>query len=163
MIIEKVRLIIFIKEISAPYKRTQQVEKQHQIVNCIKAFIMISTIVPLTFLVAFASAGIVTYEAQPLSYAHSSVGSTSHNVERSFDGTVSQYSKAVDTPFSSIRKYDTRINNNVYTPAASTLAYTAPIAKTAVDIGPGARTISYSPAVEVAHVSFDGFGTHYAF
>lgn len=135
---------------------------------------MASTIVSLVVLfVATVSAGIVTYEAQPLSYAHSSIGTTQQNVVRSFDGTISQYSKAVDTPFSSVRKVDTRINNNVYSPTA-TIAYSAPIAKTliqpthftsspAVAVAPIARTISYSPAVEVAHVSFDGFGTHYTF
>lgn len=111
---------------------------------------MIPTIVFLTALLAAkSSAGIVTYEAEPLSYAQSSVGTTQHNVVRTIDGTISQYSKAVDTPFSSVRKVDTRINNNVYSPA--------------VAISPIARTISYSPAVEVAHVSFDGLGTHYAF
>ncbi|KAL5281649.1 hypothetical protein ACFFRR_005165 [Megaselia abdita] len=77
--------------------------------------------------------------ATPLSYAHSSVGSTQENVVRSFAGTVSQYSKAVDTPFSSVRKTDTRVNNNVYTPtypAAPALTYAAPVAKTYVQSSP---------------------------
>ncbi|KAL5281650.1 hypothetical protein ACFFRR_005166 [Megaselia abdita] len=136
---------------------------------------MNKTIISLVVLfIAAALADVITYEAPPLSYAHSSVGTTQHNVVRSFDGTVSQYSKAVDTPFSSVRKVDTRINNNVYSPTGS-IAYSSPLIGSAhltpiskltssgVAVSPIANSISYSPAVEVAHVSFDGFGTHYAF
>lgn len=80
--------------------------------------------------------------ATPLSYAHSSVGSTQENVVRSFAGTVSQYSKAVDTPFSSVRKTDTRVNNNVYS-AAPALTYAAPVTNTLIHPAP----LSYSAPV----------------
>ncbi|XP_065217878.1 cuticle protein LPCP-23-like [Planococcus citri] len=58
------------------------------------------------------------------------VASQSQSVIRSLDGNsvISSYSKAVDTPHSSVRKYDSRINNDavVYThvPAVS---YAAPV------------------------------------
>ncbi|XP_055913381.1 cuticle protein 76-like [Eupeodes corollae] len=88
----------------------------------------------LCTVLAVASAGYspVVYSAPVAHYAvanpsQDAVGSTQHNVVRSYAGTVSQYSKAVDTPYSSVRKSDTRINNNVYTPTyAKTLTYAAP-------------------------------------
>ncbi|XP_065361096.1 cuticle protein LPCP-23-like [Calliphora vicina] len=85
-------------------------------------------------LLAAANAGFVspvTYAAAPevkyVNPAVDAVASTQQNVVRSFGGTVSSYSKSVDTPYSSVRKMDTRINNNVYTPAvAKTVTYAAP-------------------------------------
>lgn len=81
-------------------------------------------------LLAVASAGVLQH---PVSYAHvvnpavDAVAATQHNVVRSFGGTVSQYSKNIETPYSSVHKSDTRINNNVYTPAvAKTVTYAAP-------------------------------------
>ncbi|XP_055913484.1 larval/pupal cuticle protein H1C-like [Eupeodes corollae] len=206
----------------------------------------------LCTVLAVASAGYspVVYSAPVPHYAvanpsQDAVGSTQHNVVRSYAGTVSQYSKAVDTPYSSVRKSDTRINNNVYTPTyAKTLAYAAPAqvvkyaapqavyahqaapqAVYAHQAAPQAvyahqsapatvythsapavythqaaapatvyshaapagviahhqapsayvshvdptiasyssKTISYSPAAAVAHVTFDGFGAHYGY
>ncbi|XP_055853040.1 pupal cuticle protein C1B-like [Episyrphus balteatus] len=113
--------------------------------------------------------------ATPLTYAGSAIGSTQENVVRSFGGTVSQYSKAVDTPFSSVRKSDTRINNNVYTPALATktISYAAPAPVYAHPVAPAVyahaapvlakAAIAYSPAATVAHVTFDGFGAHYVY
>ncbi|XP_012156797.1 pupal cuticle protein C1B [Ceratitis capitata] len=81
-------------------------------------------------LLAAASAGVLHH---PVTYAHianpavDAVASTHQNVVRSFDGTVSQYSKNIQTPYSSVHKSDTRVSNNVYTPAvAKTLTYAAP-------------------------------------
>lgn len=55
------------------------------------------------------------------------VASTHQNVVRSFGGTISQHSKSVQTPYSSVHKEDTRINNNVYTPTVTkTVTYAAP-------------------------------------
>ncbi|XP_055840956.1 cuticle protein 76-like [Episyrphus balteatus] len=90
--------------------------------------------VVLCALLSAANAGLapVAYSAPLAHYAVANpsldaVGSTQHNVVRSYAGTVSQYSKAVDTPYSSVRKSDTRINNNVYTPTyAKALTYAAP-------------------------------------
>ncbi|XP_036336952.1 larval/pupal cuticle protein H1C-like isoform X1 [Rhagoletis pomonella] len=86
-------------------------------------------VVLLSTLLAVASAGVL----QPITYAHvanpavDAVASTHQNVVRSFDGTVSHYSKNVETPYSSVHKSDTRISNNVYTPAvAKTVTYAAP-------------------------------------
>ncbi|KAM7356734.1 uncharacterized protein ACRADG_002370 [Cochliomyia hominivorax] len=179
----------------------------------------------LTFcaLLAVASAGYVspvTYAATPVAKyvnpAVDAVASTQQNVVRSFGGTVSTYSKSVQTPYSSVSKVDTRVSNNVYTPAvAKTIHYAAPtVAKTVTYAAPAvsktltyaapaiAKTISYadpaplyaktlvsspvvstvnthtpvvyshaapvvkqaiaySPAATVAHVSFEGFGSHW--
>lgn len=56
------------------------------------------------------------------------VASTQQNVVRSFGGTVSQYSKSVQTPYSSVHKQDTRISNNIYTPAITKTVYTNNVA-----------------------------------
>lgn len=125
----------------------------------------------------------LSYNANP---AYNSYGSSSQNVIRSYDGTISQYSKAVDSPFSSVRKYDTRITNNQYTPQlvqyaapahhhqqilttvphatyAHSGAYVQPAyAHSGAYVQPAAHHVSYSPAASVAHVSFDGLGAHYA-
>lgn len=185
-----------------------------------------------------------TYAA-PFTYSDTAVGTTQENVVRSFDGTVSHYSKSVDTPYSSVRKTDTRVNNKVYSPVVKTIAtpvayhaapvayqaapvvkavapvayhavkavapvayhtapvayqaapvayHTSPVVKTVahapitytapervysspvtvehaqpityahqapVDTAYHTKTISYSPAAAVAHVSFDGMGAHY--
>lgn len=99
------------------------------------------------------------------------VGSTHQSTVRSFGGTVSHHSKAVDTAFSSVRQSDTRSSNNVYTPAlaATTYAASAPAIHTTYSAAPSAaiyeapKTLTYSSSPLVAHVSFDGLGTHYAF
>ncbi|XP_065362197.1 pupal cuticle protein C1B-like [Calliphora vicina] len=105
--------------------------------------------VVLSALLAVASAGYLApvpthYAAAPAVYAKvanpavDAVASTHQNVVRSFDGTVSQYSKSVQTPYSSVHKEDTRVNNNVYTPTvAKTVTYAAPVV---------AKTVSYAPA-----------------
>ncbi|XP_075163059.1 cuticle protein 76-like [Haematobia irritans] len=115
-------------------------------------------------LLAVANAGYVapvtTYAASPVitkvvNPAVDAVASTQHNVVRSFGGTVSHYSKSVQTPYSSVHKVDTRINNNVYTPAvAKTVSYAAPavyaaptVAKTVSYAAPAVHTYSAAPAV----------------
>ena len=70
-----------------------------------------------------AAPAVVAKVANP---AVDAVATTHQNVVRSFGGTVSQYSKSVHTPYSSVHKEDTRVNNNVYTPAvAKTITYAA--------------------------------------
>lgn len=144
--------------------------------------------------------------AAPFSYSDTAVGSTQEKVVRSFDGTVSHYSKSVDTPFSSVRKTDTRVNNKVYSPinyhaavpvtsttyhvpavdpvnyhAASVAYHNSPVGESVahtpvayassqpityahqVPVGAAyqTRTLSFSPAAAVSHVSFAGLGAHY--
>lgn len=158
-------------------------------------------------------------------YGHYEHGTSEQNIVRSAHGTVSHISKAVDTPHSSVRKYDTRIINDgyktlSYQPAttyvqsapvltktvvaqplltktvahvAQPVAYSQPIAYAQpqyVHSEPQyahaapqyahaapqyahaapqyahaapvlAKSVHFSPAADVAHVSFDGFGTHY--
>ncbi|XP_036336957.1 larval/pupal cuticle protein H1C-like isoform X2 [Rhagoletis pomonella] len=111
-------------------------------------FVLLST------LLAVASAGVF----QPITYAHvanpavDAVASTHQNVVRSFDGTVSHYSKNVETPYSSVHKSDTRISNNVYTPAvAKTVTYAAPsqtpTAAVYTHAAPVPKTVSYAAPV----------------
>nr|XP_014101144.1 larval/pupal cuticle protein H1C-like [Bactrocera oleae] len=119
------------------------------------------------------------------------VTTTHQNVVRSFVGTGSHHSKAVDTPYSSVRQSDTRINNKVFTPAIAKRVTTyaapavatplipktipSPVAKVApvvyshaAPVAPyghvaAAPAFAYSPAAAVAHVAFDGFGTHWGY
>lgn len=89
---------------------------------------------------------------------------------------MSHYSKAVDSAFSSVRKYDTRITNDAkfFAPAAVTYAAapvirTAPIsyavpAPLAYKTAPVYGYHTYAPSASyVAHPAFTGLGAHYAF
>lgn len=73
------------------------------------------------------------YAASPVHYEH---GSSEQNIVRSTHGTVSHISKSVDTPHSSVRKYDTRVINDGYKTVqyAQPAAYIQPavVAKTVV-------------------------------
>lgn len=82
------------------------------------------------------------------------IGSSHQSTIRSHGGTISTFSKAVDTAFSSVRKSDTRISNNVYTPALAT--------KTIAIQQPAILEQKTIPATVVSHVAFDGLGAHYA-
>lgn len=55
-----------------------------------------------------------------LSIQTPAIASSQQNTIRSLGGTISSYSKAIDTAYSSVRKSDTRISNNYYTPALAT-------------------------------------------
>ncbi|XP_061393886.1 cuticle protein 67-like [Musca vetustissima] len=110
-------------------------------------------------LLAVANAGYVapvtTYAAAPVltkvvNPSVDAVASTQQNVVRSFAGTVSHYSKSVNTPYSSVNKVDTRINNNVYTPAvAKTVSYAAPAVHTYTAAAPAFHT--YAAAAPAFH------------
>ncbi|KAF4523752.1 hypothetical protein B566_EDAN010252 [Ephemera danica] len=132
----------------------------------------------LSACLAVANAGFL---AAPVAVSAPAVASVSQNTYRGFGnvGQVSTYSKSLDTPFSSVRKSDVRITNGggfaapvayaapyspyvakVATPVAYASPYAPAVAKVATPVGLG---VAYSPAATVAHYSFDGFGTHYAF
>lgn len=89
----------------------------------------------------------------PLTISSPAIGSSQQSTIRSLGGTISTYSKAVDTAFSSVRKADTRISNNVFTPALAT--------KTIAVQQPGYVEQKTIPATVVSHVNFDGLGAHY--
>ncbi|KAL0269242.1 UNVERIFIED_CONTAM: hypothetical protein PYX00_007046 [Menopon gallinae] len=118
----------------------------------------------------------VSYAA-PAVYAHgpvasTAVGSQTQSVSRSHDGNhvVSTYTKAVDTAFSSVRKFDTRVSNDAvaYAPAVAHVAapavaaYAAP-AYAKVAAPAGLLGVAYSAAPAVAHISYSGagYGYHY--
>jgi hypothetical protein len=94
------------------------------------------------------------YAASPVHYEH---GSSEQNIVRSAHGTVSHISKSVDTPHSSVRKYDTRVINDGYkTVQYAQPAYIQPavVAKTVVSQPLVTKTIA-SPVIAktVTHVA----------
>ncbi|KAH8365887.1 hypothetical protein KR093_006913 [Drosophila rubida] len=114
-------------------------------------------LISLCALVGYANAGLLASHVAVANPAVDAVASTQQNVVRSFAGTVSSYSKAVDTPYSSVRKSDTRIQNNVYSPAIAHAAplYTqaTPIIEKAVYAAPApvvAKTVYAAPAPVLA-------------
>lgn len=94
------------------------------------------------------------------------ITSTSSNILRTPGnlGQISTYHKSIDTPYSSVRKSDVRVSNDALTystyPAAFHIA--PPLHHTPVHAVHAPVAIAYSAAPAVAHLTFDGFGTHYA-
>ncbi|XP_057652220.1 cuticle protein LPCP-23-like [Diorhabda carinulata] len=85
-----------------------------------------------------------------LAYARAAIGASHQSVERSLGGaqSISHYSKAVDSAFSSVRKYDTRITNDALTLGiahAPIATYQAPLVTKAV-----APALAYSAAPAVS-------------
>nr|XP_023017416.1 larval/pupal cuticle protein H1C-like [Leptinotarsa decemlineata] len=96
--------------------------------------------------VAHAAPVVSTYAASPVAIHAPAYGATHQSVERSLGGaqSVSHYSKAVDSAFSSVRKYDTRITNDALSVAHAPVvsAYSAaPVYTKAV-----APAVAYSAA-----------------
>ncbi|KAH8302755.1 hypothetical protein KR044_010523 [Drosophila immigrans] len=114
-------------------------------------------LISLCALVAYANAGLIASHVAVANPAVDAVASTQQNVVRSFAGTVSSYSKAVDTPYSSVRKSDTRIQNNVYSPA---IAHAAPLYTQATPIVE--KTVYAAPAPVVAKTVYAAPSVHYA-
>lgn len=104
-------------------------------------------------------------QAAPLAIHAPAVGTSQQNVLRSYGGNaaISTYSKAVDSAFSSVRKYDTRITNDalpVYAHAApvATYAHAAPVATYAH----AAPLATYSHVAPVASYATSPVATTYA-
>ncbi|KAJ4436698.1 hypothetical protein ANN_16830 [Periplaneta americana] len=105
-------------------------------------------------LLAIAHAGgPAAYSTFTAPIGYGSVGSTHESTVKGFGGNsvISQYSKAVDTPYSSVRKYDTRISNDAlaYAPAAHAIAAPAVAygAAPALAYGAGYRAYGAAPAL----------------
>lgn len=124
-------------------------------------------------LVAPAAPFVQSYAAAPLAVHAPAIGASQQNVFRSLGGaqSVSTYSKAVDSAFSTVRKYDTRITNDglAVAPVAAYAApgfstYGAPLLARSVVPGPvvAKAAVAYSPAAVVSHMTFSGLGTNYA-
>ncbi|XP_031766588.1 pupal cuticle protein C1B-like [Galleria mellonella] len=147
---------------------------------------MIIKILLLACAVAVTQAGIVSpvgvYGA-PYSYggwnpysaypAQPAIASQQSNILRSpFNlGQVSTYSKAIDTPFSSVRKSDIRVSNpgfavspaygGIAAPLVSHVGVAAPVAKVAT--AGGLLGVAYSAAPAVSHMTYtNGLGLAYA-
>ena len=116
-------------------------------------------------LLAVSNAGVIEaplglghYAAAPaLHYAApAAVGATHQSTIQTAHGTVSHHSKAVDTPYSSVRKYDTRVTNEspAYAVHAPVLAHAPVVAH--------APVLHYSPASAVSHISYHGKFANYA-
>ncbi|XP_017776623.1 PREDICTED: sialidase-like [Nicrophorus vespilloides] len=112
------------------------------------------------------SAPVTTYaHAAPVAtYTHAApiaVGTTSQSVVRSLGGAqaVSHYSKAEDSAFSTVRKYDTRITNDAYSfahaaPVATyTKTYAAPVVAKAAYAAPIATYAHAAPVATYAHAA----------
>ena len=136
--------------------------------------------------VSYAAAPAISYAASPIAVHAPAIGASHQSTVRSLDGNsaVSTYSKAVDSAFSSVRKYDTRISNDAVAlthatyaapayaaPAYAAPAYAAPAyaahayAAPAVHAAPAVATplgVAYSAAPAVAHLTFSGLGVNYA-
>ncbi|XP_017121547.1 cuticle protein LPCP-23 [Drosophila elegans] len=130
-------------------------------------------LISLCALVACANAGLLASHVAIANPSVDAVASTQHDVVRSFAGTVSSYSKAVDTPYSSVRKSDTRIQNNVYTPAIAKTTYAAPlytqatpiVTKTLVHAAPAPvveKTVYAAPAPVLAKTVYSAPAPVYA-
>lgn len=104
------------------------------------------------------------------------------------NSAISHYSKAVDTAFSSVRKYDTRVTNDAKylsyatapisyaapayaaspivkayaAPAYAAQAYAAPAYAAPAYAAPAYAPAYGSPSV-IAHTTFTGLGASYAF
>ncbi|XP_046660142.1 cuticle protein 76-like [Homalodisca vitripennis] len=120
-------------------------------------------LIVLAAALAVANAGLLAAPAYaPAAYhaapayaplASTAVGSTAQSTVRSLDGNsvVSQYSKAVDTAFSSVRKYDTRVSNDG---VAIAPAYHAPAAYApAAYAAPAYAAPAYAPRAYAAPVA----------
>ncbi|XP_023938893.2 pupal cuticle protein C1B [Bicyclus anynana] len=106
-----------------------------------------------------------SYPAQPaIASQHSNILRSPFNL-----GQVSTYSKAIDTPFSSVRKADIRVSNpgvavapvyhGVSAPVVSHVA--APLA--APRVAAGLLGVAYSAAPAVSHMTYtNGLGLAYA-
>lgn len=117
----------------------------------------------------------VTYTAPQVSYAPSisyntpAIGHAQSSTIQSHDATVSHYSKSIETPYSSVQKYNTQITSepsyyNVHAsaPQAVQYAHAAPVVQYAAAAPVvSQKSVSYSPASAVSHASFEGHGAHY--
>ncbi|XP_049872884.1 pupal cuticle protein C1B-like, partial [Pectinophora gossypiella] len=100
------------------------------------------------------------YHAEPALASHSA------NIIRSpFNlGQISTYTKAIDTPFSSVRKADVRVSNpgvavSTYSPYVSHVGV-APVATPVAKVGLG---VAYSAAPAVSHMTYtNGLGVSYS-
>ncbi|KAL1376797.1 hypothetical protein pipiens_016687 [Culex pipiens pipiens] len=123
---------------------------------------------------SYAHAAPVTYAAHA-SYATPAIGATHESTVRSHDATVSHYSKAVDTPYSSVPLSYAHAAPAVATYAhaapvtvAKQVSYAAPALTTYAHAAPAVATYAHAtPAIAshstVAHVAYDGSHAHYAF
>ncbi|CAG9787758.1 unnamed protein product [Diatraea saccharalis] len=116
-----------------------------------------------------------SYPAQPaIASQHSNILRSPFNL-----GQVSTYSKAIDTPFSSVRKSDIRVSNpgvavapayggiaapaygGIAAPYVSHVGVAAPVARVAA--AGGLLGVAYSAAPAVSHMTYtNGLGLAYA-
>lgn len=100
---------------------------------------------------AVHAAPVAAVHAAPVAVHAPAIGASQQSVIRSLGGNqaISTYSKAVDSAFSTVRKYDTRITNDALSVAHAPLAYAAPIAH-ATTYAHAAPVATYAHAAPVA-------------
>ncbi|CAH0720030.1 unnamed protein product, partial [Brenthis ino] len=121
-------------------------------------------ITPASYYGSYAYGGWNPYSSYP---AQPAIATQQSNILRSpFNlGQVSTYSKAIDTPFSSVRKADVRVSNPGYAIAPSYRGLaplvSAPLA--APRVTTGLLGVAYSAAPAVSHMTYtNGLGLAYA-
>ena len=117
--------------------------------------------------VAYAG-GPAAYSTYTTPIGYGSVGSTHESTVKGFGGNsvISQYSKAVDSPYSSVRKYDTRISNDAFAYAPAAHAIAAPVAYGAAApayYGAGYRAYGAAPALAYGAGYGAGYGAYGAY
>ncbi|XP_038213978.1 pupal cuticle protein C1B-like [Zerene cesonia] len=106
-----------------------------------------------------------SYPAQPaIASQHSNILRSPFNL-----GQISTYSKAIDTPFSSVRKADIRVSNPGLAVAPAYRSYAAPIVShvaapvATARVAGGLLGVAYSAAPAVSHMTYtNGLGLAYA-
>ncbi|XP_019867794.1 larval/pupal cuticle protein H1C-like [Aethina tumida] len=119
------------------------------------------------------SAPVAVAHASPVAIHAPAIGSSQQSVVRGLGGAqaISTYSKAVDSAFSSVRKYDTRITNDALSVAHApvAVAHAAPLAVAHAPVAVAhsaplvtkTAAVAYSPAAVVSHATFSGLGVNY--
>ncbi|KAG5898595.1 hypothetical protein JTB14_016606 [Gonioctena quinquepunctata] len=112
----------------------------------------------------YAASPVATYASSPVAIHAPAYGQSHQSVERSLGGaqSVSHYSKAVDSAFSSVRKYDTRITNDALSVAHAPVvsAYSSPVvsAYSAPSVSYAAPSVSYAaPAVSYSAPAYNSY------
>ncbi|KAI4458766.1 larval/pupal cuticle protein h1c-like protein-related [Holotrichia oblita] len=101
-----------------------------------------------------AAPAVAAVHAAPVAVHAPAIGASQQSVIRSLGGNqaISTYSKAVDSAFSTVRKYDTRITNDALSVAHAPVAYAAPVA-TYAHAAPVATYAHAAPVATYAHAA----------
>lgn len=113
-----------------------------------------------------AAPAVAAVHAAPVAVHAPAIGASQQSVIRSLGGNqaISTYSKAVDSAFSTVRKYDTRITNDALSVAHAPVAYAAHAAPVAyaAHAAPVAYAAHAAPVAYAAHAAPVAYAAHAA-